>query len=90
MKPLIDVSRILVAEDAKSPLVYSELAALHLEAVTDGYAYPPGATNEQAMAMAHRAVQMGATSPYAHRAYGFLNSGVGNSAGIDPLDAQGL
>lgn len=69
----------LVAEDAKSPLVYSELAALHLEAVTDGYDYPAGATNEQAMAMAHRAVQMGATSPYAHRAYGFLNSGVGNS-----------
>ena len=69
----------LVAEDAKSPLVYSELAALHLEAVTDGYAYPAGATNEQAMAMAHRAVQRGATSPCAHRAYGFLNSGVGNS-----------
>ena len=39
---------------------------------------------------AHRAVQMGATSPYAHRAYGFLNSRVGSAGGIDPLDAQGL
>ena len=53
----------LVDGDAKSPLVYSELAALHLEAVTDHYAYPAGATDEQAMALARRAVQMGPTSP---------------------------
>lgn len=65
--------------DAKSSLVYSELASLHLEAVTDHYAYPPGATIEQAMAMAHRAAQMGPTSPYAHRAYGYLYSRLGNS-----------
>lgn len=65
--------------DAKSSLVYSELASLHLEAVTDHYAYPPGATIEQAMALAHRAAQMGPTSPYAHRAYGYLYSRLGNS-----------
>ncbi|UVK40883.1 hypothetical protein LHFGNBLO_002415 [Mesorhizobium sp. AR10] len=69
----------LANRDAKSSLVYSELASLHLEAVTDHYAYPPGATVEQAMSFAHRAVQMGPTSPYAHRAYGYLNSRLGNS-----------
>jgi tetratricopeptide (TPR) repeat protein len=69
----------LVDRDAKSSLVYSELAALHLEAATDHYAYPAGATIEQAMSLARRAVQMGPTSPYAHRAYGYLNSRLGNS-----------
>ncbi|CCV09028.1 Tetratricopeptide TPR_2 repeat protein [Mesorhizobium metallidurans STM 2683] len=69
----------LVNLGAKSSLVYSELASLHLEAVTKNYAYPPGATIEQAMALAHRAAQMGPTSPYAHRAYGYLYSRLGNS-----------
>ncbi|MER8828037.1 hypothetical protein NKH73_16380 [Mesorhizobium sp. M0938] len=69
----------LVDRDAKSSLVYSELATLHLEAATDHYAYPAGATIEQAMSLARRAVQMGPTSPYAHRAYGYLNSRLGNS-----------
>ena len=31
------------------------------------------------MSLARRAVQMGPTSPYAHRAYGYLNSRLGNS-----------
>ena len=31
------------------------------------------------MSFAHRAVQMGPTSPYAHRAYGYLNSRLGNT-----------
>lgn len=70
---------ILVDRDAKSSLVFSELATLHLEAGTDHYAYPAGATIEQAMSLARRAVQMGPTSPYAHRAYGYLNSRLGNS-----------
>ncbi|CAN7589146.1 tetratricopeptide repeat protein [Mesorhizobium sp. LjNodule214] len=69
----------LASQGAKSSLVYSELASLHLEAVTDHYSYPPGATIEQAMSFAHRAVQMGPTSPYAHRAYGYLNSRLGNT-----------
>lgn len=69
----------LINQDAKSSLVYSELATLHLEAATDHYAYPAGATIEQAMSLARRAVQMGPTSPYAHRAYGYLNSRLGNS-----------
>ena len=42
------------------------------------------------MALARRAVQIGPTSPYAHRAVGFVYSRMGNRARIDPLDAQGL
>ncbi|TPL60068.1 hypothetical protein FJ942_05665 [Mesorhizobium sp. B2-4-2] len=69
----------LANSGAKSSLVYSELASLHLEAVTDHYAYPPDATIEKAMTFAHRAVQMGPTSPYAHRSYGYINSRLGNA-----------
>ncbi len=69
----------LIEAGAKSAAAYSELAALHLEALANHYAYPPGATRDKAMAMAHRAVQMSATSPYAHRAYGFLHSRLGNT-----------
>ncbi|ESY02260.1 hypothetical protein NKH34_03675 [Mesorhizobium sp. M1148] len=69
----------LAGQGAKSSLVYSELASLTLEAATDHYAYPPGATVDQAMSFAHRAIQMGPTSPYAHRAYGYLNSRLGNT-----------
>ncbi|MBZ9979070.1 hypothetical protein [Mesorhizobium sp. BR-1-1-10] len=69
----------LAERGAKSPLVYSELASLHLEAVNDHYAYPPDATIEKAMTFAHRAVQMGPTSPYAHRSYGYINSRLGNA-----------
>ncbi|UVK47075.1 hypothetical protein BPNPMPFG_002821 [Mesorhizobium sp. AR07] len=63
----------------KSSLVYSELASLHLEAVSDHYAYPPDATIEKAVELAHRGVQMGPTSPYAHRSYGYVSSRLGNT-----------
>lgn len=69
----------LAEQDVKSPLVYSELASLQLEAVTDGYAYPPGASIDKATALAHKALLKGATSAAAHRAYGYLNSRLGNS-----------
>ncbi|QPC91181.1 M48 family metallopeptidase [Mesorhizobium sp. INR15] len=69
----------LANNNAKSSLVYSELASLNLEAVTDHYAYPQDATVERAMMFAHRALQMGPTSPYAHRSYGYINSRVGNA-----------
>ena len=68
----------LVGGDAKSPLVYSELAALHIEAETDHYPYPANPSDEQAMALARRAVQIGPTSPYAHRAVGFVYSQMDN------------
>lgn len=69
----------LSAQGAKSPLIESELAALHLEAVTDRYDYPPNATAEKALELAYRAVLAGPASPYAHRAYGFVSGRVGNS-----------
>jgi tetratricopeptide (TPR) repeat protein len=68
----------LAGQGARSPLVYSELASLHMEAFTDHYAYPQGATPEQALALAQRALQMGTTSAYAYRAYGYINSRLGN------------
>jgi tetratricopeptide (TPR) repeat protein len=68
----------LANRGAKSSLVYSELASLHIEAVVDHYAYPPDATMEQAVMLAHRALQMGPTSPYAHRSYGYINLRLGN------------
>ena len=69
----------LAAEGTKSSLVYAELAALHGEAVTAHYPYPPEATLEKAMSLAHRAVQMGPMNPHAHRALGYLNSRLGNA-----------
>ncbi|AZO53231.1 hypothetical protein EJ077_06715 [Mesorhizobium sp. M8A.F.Ca.ET.057.01.1.1] len=69
----------LAENGAKSSLVYSELASLQLEAVNDHYAYPPDATIDKALTFAHRAVQMGPTSPNAHRAYGYIYSRLGNA-----------
>lgn len=68
----------LARRGAKSPIVSAELASLQLEAVTDNYRYPPDATADGAFAQAHTAVQTGATSPYAHRAYGYLQSRLGD------------
>lgn len=67
----------LMEMGAYSPLISSELAALQLEAVTDKYAYPPNASMDAALQSARRAVQMAPTSPYAHRAYGFLYTRMG-------------
>lgn len=65
-------------EGYRSPLIQAELAALTLEAVTDRYPHPPGATVDAAMALAREAVQDGPASPYAHRAYGYVLSRTGN------------
>ena len=69
----------LVAAGAKSPLVYSELSGLQIEAKTDGYSYPPNPTEDQAMVLAREAVQLAPTSPYAHRAMGFVYSRRGDT-----------
>ncbi|KAJ0336465.1 hypothetical protein COL154_014355 [Colletotrichum chrysophilum] len=69
----------LAGQDAKSPLVYSELSSLQLEAATDGYSYPPHASVDQATAYARKAILKGATSAAAHRAYGYLNARAGDS-----------
>lgn len=72
----------LDAAGVLSPLVYSELASLHQETVTDGYAYPQDASADQAFAYARRALRMGSSSAYAHRALGFLfnRAGQGDEA----------
>ena len=51
-----------------------------VEARTDHYPYPANPSDEQAMALARRAVQLDPTSPYAHRAVGFVYSRMGNRA----------
>lgn len=69
----------LAREDVKSPLVYSELAALQLEAATKRLDYPVGASAEQARRFARRAIQMGSTSATVHRSYGYLKSRLGET-----------
>ncbi len=80
----------LERDGVRSPLIYSETAALCLEAVTDGYDYPPDATRDKALELAQRSVQMAPTSPYAHRAYGFIYTGLGSRAEIREMDEKGL
>jgi tetratricopeptide (TPR) repeat protein len=67
----------MLAAGAYSPMIYSEMAALQLEAVTDKYGYPPDASMDKGLQLARRAVQMAPNSPYAHRAYGFLYTRMG-------------
>lgn len=62
---------------AHSPLIFAEMAALQLEAVTDKYSYPADASMEKGLQFARHAVQMAPTSPYAHRAAGFLCTRMG-------------
>jgi hypothetical protein len=74
-----DCFKRLLDSGGKSPLIYSEMAALELETINDGYDYPPGATLDRAMDLAYRGVLTGPTSPYAHRAYGFISRWSGNT-----------
>ncbi|MGB3538651.1 MAG: hypothetical protein WBA42_10880 [Mesorhizobium sp.] len=69
----------LIGHGVKSPLAYSEIASLHLEAVTKNYPYPAGATADQAMTLARHAIQIGSTSASVHRSYGYLNSRLGKT-----------
>ncbi|HEY4192488.1 MAG TPA: hypothetical protein VGM46_07560 [Mesorhizobium sp.] len=69
----------LIAQGVKSPLAYSEIASLHMEAVTKHYSYPVGATVEQAIALARLGMRMGSTSASVHRSYGYINSRLGRT-----------
>ncbi|MGB5802154.1 MAG: hypothetical protein WBG88_18795 [Mesorhizobium sp.] len=69
----------LIEQGVKSPLVYSEAAALQLEAATKRFPYPAGATTDQALALARNALQMGSTSASVHRSYGYINSRLGKT-----------
>ena len=64
----------MVAEGSTSALVYSEIASLHVQAIHSRYAYPEGASREQALEFARKAVQYGPGSPYAHRSMGYVLS----------------
>lgn len=62
----------LVRTGLKSALVYSELASLHIQAVISRYRHPDQPTAEQALDYARTAVQLAPSSPYAHRAMGYV------------------
>jgi tetratricopeptide (TPR) repeat protein len=62
----------LANANATSPLVYSELASLNIQAKSEHYGYPANASEDEAMKFARRAVRAGPSSPYAHRAMGFI------------------
>lgn len=70
----------LQGQQAKSSLVYSELASLNLGAYAHGFDYPASAGPEEAMSLALRAVKMAPTSPSAHRALGYVTSRTGKRA----------
>lgn len=69
----------LLEAGVRSSLVYSELAGLHLEAVTDRHPYPPRANTDQALDLARRGVALGPLSSTAHRAMGFVLTGAGET-----------
>lgn len=68
----------LIAAGSRSPLAYSELAALHLRTVVNQYAFPADATQANAFELAKLSIQFGPTSPYAHRAHGYLLQRLGD------------
>jgi tetratricopeptide (TPR) repeat protein len=70
----------LAGAHAKSPLVYAALASLRVSAKTRRFAYPPSLSDEDTMALARRAVQLGPTSPYAYAAMGYFHSQRGDHA----------
>lgn len=74
----IDCYMKLKDAGAKSPIVYSELAVLLLEAVTDKRGYPADASVDLALKTARLALQYGPQSPSAHRAMGYILFRTGN------------
>jgi tetratricopeptide (TPR) repeat protein len=70
----------LEQQGMRSPLVYSELASLKLQGITSRYEYASDFTRERALDCARKAIQLGPTSPYAHRAYGYLLLRLGNES----------
>jgi hypothetical protein len=68
----------LAEMQAKSPLVYASLASLRVSAKVHGYAYPLNPSDEDTLALARRAVQIGPTSPFVYRTMGYLYSQRGN------------
>jgi hypothetical protein len=70
----------LLRQGSKSPLALAELASLQFEAANFSYDYPPPSVTADAVENAHRALVMGSNSAYTHRAYGYMQSRMGNKA----------
>jgi tetratricopeptide (TPR) repeat protein len=70
----------MVGAGSTSPLVYSELGSLHIQAIHNRYAYPLNASPEKALEYARQAVQYGPNSPYAHRSMGYVLSRTASAA----------
>lgn len=66
--------RDVVDGNVKSSLAYSELAGLHMQAISARYSHLPDATEAQALAFSRMAVQLAPNSPYAHRSMGYVLS----------------
>lgn len=64
----------LAETEMKSPLVYAELASLHIQAIVNRYRYPAQPSAREALEYARVAVQMAPNSPYAHRSMGYVLS----------------
>lgn len=62
----------LVNRYAKSPMVWAEIAALELEAVTDKYPYPADATLDRALRFARRGIELGPNSALSFRSNGYV------------------
>lgn len=73
-----DCFEALIAAGSRSPLAYSELAALHLRTVVNQYPFPANASQAGAFDLAKLGIQFGPTSPYAHRAHGYLLQRMGD------------
>lgn len=67
-----DCLQVLADAGSQSPLVYSELASLHMQAITGGMDHPAHASEAEALNHARRAIALGPNSPYAHRAMGYI------------------
>lgn len=64
----------LMQTGTTSPLVYSELAGLHIQAISASYDVPAEKSEAKALEFALQGVQYGPNSPYAHRAMGYVLS----------------
>lgn len=62
----------LMDGDTESPLVYAEAAALHMQTISAGYAYPADTSAAHALRLARRGIELGPGSTYAHRSLGYV------------------
>jgi hypothetical protein len=69
----------LIEARAQSPLVYAAVASLRTSAKVKAYSYPSDLDDQDTLALARRAVQLGPTTPYTYGTMGYLYSQRGDS-----------